>query len=86
MPDLTKARECCARFIDEMSQNRTGFDDAGMARRILEDLANFGTPTPEHRKRLSFWCHTDGTVFRRGIPVAREISMALYDRIIPREE
>jgi len=86
MPDIAKARECCGRFIAEMSNNRTGYDDAGIARCILKDLASYGAATPEHRRRLSFWCHTNGTVFRRGIPLAREISVALYGHIIPRED
>jgi hypothetical protein len=60
-------------------------DDAGIARRILEDLASYGKATPRNRRRLSFWCHTNGTVFQRGIPFARDISLALYDRIISRE-
>jgi hypothetical protein len=61
-------------------------DDAGVARRILEDLASFGEATPNHKRRLSRWCHTNGSVFQRGIPLAHEISIALYDRIIARED
>jgi hypothetical protein len=86
VPDIPKARQSCQRFIAEMSSNRKGYDDAGVARRILEDLASFGDATPKNRRRLSFWCHTNGTIFKRGIPLAREISIALYGRIIPRED
>ncbi len=86
MPDIQRARQSCQQFIAEMSSNRRGYDDAGVARRILEDLASYGEATPKNRRRLSFWCHTNGSVFKRGIPLAREISMALYDRIIVRED
>jgi hypothetical protein len=86
MSNIPLAKKMCRRFIDEMALNRKGFDDAGIARRILEDLAQHGQPTDVHKRRLSHWCHTDGNPFKRGMPLAQQISLALYGRIIPREE
>ena len=86
MPNIHQARQLCAQFITEMEDNRKGYDDAGIARQILSDLASFGDVTPAHNARLSRWCHTNGSVFKRGMPLAQQISMALYDRVIPRED
>ena len=86
MPNIHQAQQLCAEFIREMADNRKGKDDAGIARQILSDLASYGSPTPAHQGRLSRWCHTNGSVFKRGMPLAQQISMALYDRIIPRED
>ena len=86
MPNLPLAKQLCRRFIHEMDANRKGFDDAGIAREILEDIAQHGQPTPTHKRRLSHWCHTNGNVFKRGMPLAQQISLALYGRIIPRED
>jgi hypothetical protein len=85
MPNIRHARELCNEFIREMAENRRGYDDAGVARQILSDLGTFGRVTPAYERRLSHWCHTNGNPFKRGIPLAQEISIALYDRIIPRQ-
>jgi hypothetical protein len=85
MPDIRHARELCHQFIAEMADNRRGYDDAGVARQILSDLGTVGHVTRAHERKLSHWCHTNGNPFKRGMPLAQEISMALYDRIIPRQ-
>lgn len=84
MPNLAEARELCEQFINEMTDNRKGYDDAGIARQILADIAALGHLRSATRRRLSHWCHTDGNPFKRGTPIAQRISMALEDRIIPR--
>lgn len=76
----------CHTFIAEMASNRRKHDDAGVARRILEDLQRHGDITRRTRKRLLLWCHTNGNVFRRGAPIAQNICIALYGRVLPREE
>jgi hypothetical protein len=86
MPNIQQAQELCQQFISEMAQNRKGKDDAGIARRILSDLHIYGYMRPANRRTLSHWCHTDGNQFKRGMPIAQRISMALEDRIIPRED
>jgi hypothetical protein len=85
MPNLLQARELCNEFIREMADNRRGKDDAGVAREILTDLSSYGRVMPAHESKLSRWCHT-GKLFKRGMPIAQKISMALYDRIIPRQD
>ena len=85
MPNIPQARQLCNQFIREMADNRSGHDDAGVARQILSDLDSYDRLMPAHESRLSRWCHT-GRLFKRGMPLAQEISIALYDRIIPRED
>jgi hypothetical protein len=86
MPNIPLAKELCKRFIKELAGNRKGFDDAGIARLILTDLATYGRPTASHERRLSFWCHTNGNPFKRGMPLAQQISVAIYDRVITRQD
>ena len=85
MHDIEEAKRQCHLFVSEMKDNRPNCDDAGMARRILEDLARRGEPTGRHRARLTWWCHTDGSLYKRGTPIAEAICLALYSRILPRE-
>jgi hypothetical protein len=86
MPNIPVARELCEQFIREMAGNRKGYDDAGVAREILTDLGTYGRVMPAHERKLSRWCHTDGNPFKRGMPTAQNISMALHVRIIPRQD
>lgn len=86
MRDVEEAKRQCGRFIAELENNRPNCDDAGVARRILEDLSQRGEPTRAHRARLTRWCHTHGTVYQRGVPIARLICVALYGEVLPRED
>jgi hypothetical protein len=86
MIDIAEARRQCQLFIAEMSDNRPNCDDAGVARKILIGLDRRGQVDPRTRARLTRWCHTNGSLYRRGVPIAEAISMALYGRILPREE
>jgi len=86
MIDIAEARRQCQLFIAEMSGNRPNCDDAGVARKILIGLDRHGQVDPRTRARLTRWCHTNGSLYRRGVPIAQAISMALYGRILPREE
>ncbi len=85
MPNITDAKQLCDRFIREMENNRKGYDDAGVARNILLDLGRHGHVSADNERRLSRWCHTDGNLYKRGGPIAQQISVALYDRVIPRQ-
>jgi hypothetical protein len=85
MADLERARRECRRFIELMEGNRAGCDDAGVAKRILEELASSGQVTEGTRYRLATWCDTGGAPYQRGVPAAREISQALYGRVLRRE-
>jgi len=86
MSNIPQAKHFCERFIAEMADNRKGHDDAGVARQVLSDLGKYGQVMPAHKSKLSRWCHTNGNPFKRGMPIAQQISVALYDRIIPRED
>ena len=86
MRDIAEANRQCRRFIGEMKDNRPNCDDAGVARRILEDLASRGQPSAKHRRILTHWCNTRGTLYQRGVPIAQAICLAIYGRILPRED
>jgi len=77
MRDLDEAKKQSHLFIAEMKDNRPNCDDAGMARRILEDIARRGEPTAKHRARLTHWCNTDGTLYQRGVTIAQAICVAI---------
>jgi len=86
MVNIAEARRQCELFIAEMADNRPNCDDAGVARKILSELERHGQPTARTRARLTHWCHTNGTLYQRGVPVAKAIWDAIYGRILPRED
>jgi hypothetical protein len=86
MRDIVEAKKKCRSFIAEMTDNRPNCDDGGMARRILDDLETRGEPSAEHRRRLTHWCHTTGTLYQRGVGIAQGICIAIYGRVLPRED
>jgi len=86
MLDIAEGRRQCHLFIAEMSGNRPNCDDAGVARKILAGIDRHGQVDSRTRARLTRWCHTNGSLYRRGVPIAQAISMALYGRVLPRED
>lgn len=86
MLDIEEARRQCHLFIAEMSDNRPNCDDAGVARKILSELDRHGQVAASTRARLTRWCHTNGSLYQRGVPIAKAICMAVYGRILPRED
>ena len=69
-----------------MSGNRPNCDDAGIAKRILSDLERRGEPSARNRAILTHWCHTNGSLYQKGVSIARAICLALYGRVLPRED
>jgi hypothetical protein len=86
MLDIAEARRQCQLFITEMSDNRPNCDDAGIARKIVSDLDRYGQPSRRTRARLTHWCHTNGSLYQRGVPITRAICIALYGQMLPRED
>jgi Protein of unknown function (DUF3553) len=84
--DSERLVDLCLRFVREMEGNRSTFDDAGVARRILDEMASRGRLTRTTEKRLAAWCNTEGAVFQAGVPLAREISITIYGRVLREEE
>jgi hypothetical protein len=66
-----------------MADNRPNCDDAGVARLIVKELDSYGNIRPATRDRLLRWCHTNGSLYQRGVPIAREICFGLYGRVPP---
>ena len=84
--NIREAEKHCHRFIAEMKDNHPNCDDAGMARGVLADLLSRGLPTAKYRRRLTHWCHTEGSLYQRGVLIAREICVAIYGKVLPRED
>jgi hypothetical protein len=84
--DLEKLRRACEHFIAEMKDNRTGFNDAGVAEEVLAEISEFGSLRRATYKKLAAWCHTNGSVFQRGVSIAQEISITIYGRVIREDD
>lgn len=85
MRNLDEVRRQCAIFIDTMADNRPNCDDAGVARRILEELDRYRAITARTRERLFRWCDTEGSLYQRGKPIAQAICQGLYDQVLGRD-
>jgi len=86
MKDISEAQRQCRLFIDMMENNRPNCDDAGVARHVLKQLDLHGKINSTTRERLFRWCDTQGTLYQRGVPIAREICRALYGKVFGRGE
>jgi hypothetical protein len=82
--DIEKVRVICDEFYEEMTNNRRNRDDGGLALHIIRDLRRRGELNSATKKRLLAWCHTDGHVFQRGVPIARQICTEIFGNIPPR--
>jgi len=80
---VSKFQIFLARFHADMQHNRRGYDDGGIALKVLADVERYGEPTATNRERLLNWCYTDAAVFRDGVQPAREICIAIYGRLLP---
>jgi len=69
-----------------MEGNRKTYNDAGVAEKVLEEIQRRGYLSKTTAKRLAAWCNTEGKVFQVGVPLAREISLAIYGRVLRDEE
>ncbi len=84
--DRLMLEKLCNEFHADMKDNRTTFDDGGMALVVLQDIKRKGDLTDTTRKRLFRWCTTDGPVFQHGVDLARKICTVIYGRTPTREE
>lgn len=84
--DISKLRAACDLFISVMEDNRPNSDDAGVARRVINEIETGGRLTLTTFRRLAHWCHTDGSVYQRGVDLAHDISRAIYGRVISKDE
>jgi len=84
--DMSNVRSACELFISVMADNRPNSDDAGVARRVIQEMEKRGQLTTTTFRRLAHWCHTDGSVYQRGVDLAHDISRAIYGRVISKDE
>lgn len=80
--NMDKVERLCEEFKAEMQGLRKGYNDAGVAEIILMELKQNGRLSFATVKRLSAWCHTNGPVYQSGVPIAQNISVALFGHII----
>jgi hypothetical protein len=83
--DMDKVRSACELFISVMEDNRPNSDDAGVARRVLDEMETRGRLTLVTYRRLAHWCHTDGSAYQRGVDIAQDISRFIFGRVISKE-
>lgn len=81
--DYSRLRSPCDRFYAHLEHNRKGYNDGNMARLIWDDVQLRGEPSAKNKRRLLNWCYTNGNVFQKGVPLAREICIAIYGRLLP---
>lgn len=83
--DIEKVKQLCDRFYLEMTPNRRNSDDGRLALNIMGDLTRYGRLTRTTMTQLAAWCHTEGSVYQAGVPIAQELSIAIFGYIIQRE-
>jgi superfamily I DNA/RNA helicase len=83
--NIAKVKELCDQFYSEMKDNRRSTNDGKLALNVMRDLNQRRKLTLATRKQLAAWCHTNGTVFQRGVSIAQNISIAIFGRIIDLE-
>jgi hypothetical protein len=74
----------CDLFYGEMTNNRKGTDDGKVALKIKREVERRGEPTLSTQRQLLAWCHTNGSVFQRGVDLARQIYGEIYGHVPPR--
>jgi hypothetical protein len=79
--DMRKLEGLCLQFHEEMKDNRRGYDDGGMGLNVLRDMSERGGLTRATRQQLFAWCHTEGSVFQRGVDLAQQICREVYGRV-----
>lgn len=84
--NLEKLETLCHRFHEEMKDNRPNCDDGKMALNVLRDIKGQGELTQATMHQLLAWCHTEGSLYRRGVGLAQMICHELYGRVPTRQE
>ena len=79
-------KSLCRAFYALMKDNRPNSDDGRMALNVLKDINKRGNLTRRVQMQLFAWCHTEGTVYRVGVDLARQICRELYGRVPTRDE
>jgi Protein of unknown function (DUF3553) len=84
--DIKRLEALCNQFHEEMKDNRSNTNDGRMALNVLTDIKLRNMLSSDTRRQLLSWCHTDGSVFRRGVDLAQQICREVYGRIPARNE
>ena len=79
-------KSLCRAFYELMKDIRPNSDDGRMALNVLKDINKRGNLTRRVQMQLFAWCHTEGTVYRVGVDLARQICRELYGRVPTRDE
>lgn len=84
--DLERVKRLCELFIQDLKDNRSHYNDSSLAENIAKDLQRFGRPSRSTARQLAAWCTTNGSVFQKGVPIAQDLSMAIYGRVLRRQD
>ena len=84
--EMGKLEVLCSQFHDEMKDNREGSDDGKMGLNVIQDMKGNGDLSRATRQQLFAWCHTEGSVFQRGVDMAQKICREVYGRVPTKDE
>jgi hypothetical protein len=83
--DIQKLETLCKQFFEEMKDNRKSSNDGSMGLKVLREMGERGDLSDATRKQLLAWCHTEGSVYQRGVGLAQQICQEVYGRVPPRD-
>ena len=84
--EMGKLEVLCSQFHEDMKDNRAGVDDGKMGLNVIHDMKRNGDLSRATRQQLFAWCHTEGSVFQRGVDPAQQICREVYGRIPTKDE
>jgi hypothetical protein len=84
--DYERVRQLCSLFVSDLKDNRSTYNDASLAEHVMQDLERSGKLSRTTMRQLAAWCTTNGSVFQKGVPIAQDISFAIFGRVLRRED
>lgn len=84
--DMAKLEALCSQFHEDMKDNRPNSNDGKMGLNVLRDMQQMSDLSRTTRRQLLSWCHTEGSVYLRGVDQAQAICREVYGRVPTRAE
>lgn len=80
----TKLVALCHQFRDAVNRD----EDRGLADEIEHQIIelDYDDLSLATQKKLARWCKTNGNLYQGGMPIAQQISILLYGRILDRND
>lgn len=80
--NMERIQAACDSFYAVMKDNRSNCNDGSLAINVMRDLHDRRSLSPATLRQLSSWCHTNGSVYQRGVDLAQDISLAIFGRVV----